>query len=373
MRVYAAMKKPFQLVMLALGIHTVQAQNLVPNPSFEEYTHCPGTLSQSPDEFRVPHWSSATFGTPDHFHSCSGGEADVPHNWAGVSEAYEGNGYAGIYLWMGLKTYREYLECRLLQPLIKDTTYHIEFHYRLSSYSKYSINRVGLLLSESEVRKRHDEVLKQTPTLSVVQDSALTRNTGLWEKASIDYKALGNEQYLVIGNFFDDAQTRYYDIQFRPIQEPMLASGAYYYIDDVSVVPAYIRTQQIAMTPLPAFSLPEADLNTTYVLQNIRFEFNSARLTYASFDELDQVVEYLKRFPKVHVQLSGHTDDQGNEAYNLRLSRSRAQSAAAYLVASGITSSRVETFGYGESKPLVNDISEQARSVNRRVEIRFFE
>src|SRR5215213_385694 len=120
-------------------------QNLVPNPGFENYSSCPGNFSEAAHEFRAIDWRSATIGTPDYFNSCSIGEAGVPHNWAGVSDAYEGKGYAGIYLWMNdANEYREYLQCRLLEPLIKDSVYNIQLHYKLSSYSKYAINRIGL-------------------------------------------------------------------------------------------------------------------------------------------------------------------------------------------------------------------------------------
>src|SRR5687768_2852373 len=103
------------------------SQNLIPNPGFEAFSECPGNYSEAAHEFRAEGWRSATMGSPDHFHSCSVGEADVPHNWAGVSEAFEGNGYAGIYLWMNdaSNSYREYLQCKLLQPLIKIGRAHV--------------------------------------------------------------------------------------------------------------------------------------------------------------------------------------------------------------------------------------------------------
>jgi OmpA-OmpF porin, OOP family len=80
---------------------------------------------------------------------------------------------------------------------------------------------------------------------------------------------------------------------------------------------------------------------------------------------------YLVKNPGVKVQFFGHTDDQGSDQYNLRLSRNRAQTAAGYLASIGIARQRMEVFGYGETKPLVPETTEVARAVNRRVEIRF--
>lgn len=352
----------------------VFCQNLVPNGSFEEYDACPGDYSQDPKEFRVKHWFSASAGTPDYFNSCSNGEADVPHNWAGVSDPYEGAGYAGIYMWMANGTnYREYLQVELSDSLMKDTLYHLEFHYKLSSYSKYSIDRIGLLLSDSLIRLSRDRVFSIAPTLSVIRDSALTLETGLWEEAKILYKASGGEKFLVIGNFFDDRSTKYYKIQFRPTPQPMVAQNSYYYVDAVRVISKYARDQQMLAQIVPDFDLEETRPNTNYVLKNINFQFDSYRLLPPSFTELDKVADYLLRHPRFRVQLFGHTDDQGNDRYNLRLSAARAKNVAEYLASVGVNMNRIEYFGYGETKPLKEGKSEEARATNRRVEIRFLE
>jgi OOP family OmpA-OmpF porin len=361
--------------LVAIGSHVffAQAQNLVPNPSFEEYVNCPGNFSEAAHEFMVNDWGSATLGTPDYFHSCSEGEADVPHNWAGVSDAFEGKGYVGIYAWMNSTNhYREYLRCKLLSPLVKDSSYHIEFHYKLSSYSKYAIDRIGLLLTDSILTARHDQALQYKPTVSVVQDSALTQTTGLWEKAQMKYRAIGGEQYLTLGNFSDNTETHFYQIQFRPISQEMLANSAYYYIDAVKILPLYLPKVTLSDS-IPEFSLPEATLNKTFVLRNIQFELNSYKLIGASFDELDQVVAYLLKHPGINVQLFGHTDDQGDDTYNTKLSYARAKSAAGYLLTRGMNKQRIEIFGYGQTRPLIRQTTPEARAINRRVEIRFIQ
>lgn len=358
----------YWLLLFFLFSHALVAQNLVPNGSFEDYRVCPGGYSQHPHEFRVDSWRSLTRGTPDYFNTCSEGEAAVPYNWAGVSDAYDGYGYTGIYTWLNIKDFREYLHCKLTEPLIKDSLYHIAFRYKLSSYSKYSTDRIGLLLSDTLETLYHDRPLKIPPTVEFVKDSALTPETGAWELATAEYRATGNEQFLTIGNFAGHS-TRYYHIQFRPAQEPMLAGAAYYYIDDVRVVPQF--GQPVTTESLPVFTGDDPELNTTYVLKNIQFEFNSHALLPESYFDLDRVVAYLAEHPEVSVELSGHTDDIGEEAYNLTLSNDRAKSAAAYLISKGIARKRITTQGYGESRPLVSLATPEARETNRRVEIRF--
>lgn len=365
------MRSSILIAITFLGI-TLQAQNLVPNGGFEDFRECPGDYSQNPGEFYVSHWASASAGTPDQFNACSHGEADVPHNWAGVSDPYEGSGYVGIYLWMSNgKNYREYLQTQLTEPLMKDSLYYIDFHFKLSSYSRYAIDRIGLHLSDSLIKLKHDRVHGIVPTISVVRDTALTPETGLWEEVKAVYKAVGGERFLVIGNFFDDASTRFYKIQFRPTPQPMVAESAYYYIDAVSVVPKYIRDQQLLAQIVPEFEVDEIKPNTNYVLKNINFRFDSYQLIPPSFTELDRVAEYLLRHPKLRVQLFGHTDDRGSESYNMKLSQARAKNVAEYLQSVGITRDRIDHFGYGKTKPLREGATEEARAINRRVEVRF--
>lgn len=354
----------------ALCLSPVQAQNLVPNGSFEEYRICPGSYSQHAAEFAVAGWRSINTGSPDYFNSCSEGEAAVPYNWAGVSDAFDGHGYAGIYTWMNLaKNYREYLHCKLEEPLVKDSLYQVAFRYKLSSYSKFSTDRIGLLLSDSIGSFSHDRPLDIAPTIMFVKDSALTPETGAWELAVAEYRAKGHEQFLTIGNFSDNRRTHHYHIRFRPASEPMLAQSAYYYIDDVKMIPLFSTLPEI-QTP-PVFTGETPELNTIYILKNIQFAFNSYALMPGSFVDLDKVVNYLRLHPEVSVRLSGHTDDTGSEAFNHTLSARRAESAARYLISKGIDESRISTEGHGERQPLIDRATEEARQLNRRVEIEF--
>ncbi len=374
MNIHLMRKCLITITTATLVLYTISgaSQNLVPNPSFEEYGVCPGDFSQAAHEFKVTHWQSANLGTPDNFNKCSIGEASVPHNWAGVSEPYEGKGYVGIYLWMNNdKNYREYLQCKLLEPMIKDSLYEIEFHYKLSSYSKYSIDRIGLLLTNELLAVKHDQVISVQPTFSIIQDTALTKETGYWETARKQYRAKGGEQYVTIGNFFDNQTTHHYFIRFSPMQQSMLAKSAYYYIDDVKIIPLFNTHQKQFVIVVSEFRQDHIELDKNYILQNIQFDFDQYALQSSSFAELDEVVRWLKENPSIRAVVSGHTDDQGSNEYNLTLSTSRARSVAAYIISKGISFDRIETIGYGKSRSLVTEITEDAREINRRVEITF--
>jgi len=115
------------------------------------------------------------------------------------------------------------------------------------------------------------------------------------------------------------------------------------------------------------------NVGETIVLNNIFFEFNSYELKNESILELDKVVELLKKNPKVKILISGHTDNIGTQEYNKKLSEKRAESVANYLKSKSIDASRLKTIGYGDSRPLNTNETEEGRAINRRTEITILE
>jgi hypothetical protein len=105
------------------------------------------------------------------------------------------------------------------------------------------------------------------------------------------------------------------------------------------------------------------------VLNNVFFDSNSIVLKDESKVELDKVAAFLELNPNVKVELQGHTDNVGTAAFNLDLSSKRAKAVADYLVAKGIVSARLTYKGYGLSKPIADNASEEGRAKNRRTEM----
>ena len=105
------------------------------------------------------------------------------------------------------------------------------------------------------------------------------------------------------------------------------------------------------------------------VLQNIQFEFNSAALTADSESGIQILTTFLKRNPDLKVELAGHTDNVGNDNYNLKLSSDRAESVKQALISNGIEEARLTAKGYGATKPIVANDTEEHRALNRRTEM----
>jgi outer membrane protein OmpA-like peptidoglycan-associated protein len=114
----------------------------------------------------------------------------------------------------------------------------------------------------------------------------------------------------------------------------------------------------------------EADpIESKIAFKSLEFENGKADILPAMHDDLNKLANFLIDHPRFKLNISGHTDSQGNEDSNLRLSQARADAIKAYLSYEfKIASARIEAHGYGSSKPIVEEKSEEERKLNRRVE-----
>jgi len=117
-------------------------------------------------------------------------------------------------------------------------------------------------------------------------------------------------------------------------------------------------------------ALQPIEMNASVVLRNVFFESNKYELQPASRAELDILARLLTENPSVKIEIGGHTDNVGKPADNLQLSNNRARAVVNYLVSKGIAIARLTAKGYGESKPVADNKTEQGRAANRRTEMR---
>jgi len=106
------------------------------------------------------------------------------------------------------------------------------------------------------------------------------------------------------------------------------------------------------------------------VLDHLIFAMGKAALSKESYPGLDEVVAMLDDHPSMVIQLEGHTDNVGNAKMNMELSADRVENVKKYLVSKGIKKSRVKTVAFGGTRPLRNSNDEEAKALNRRVEMR---
>jgi outer membrane protein OmpA-like peptidoglycan-associated protein len=131
--------------------------------------------------------------------------------------------------------------------------------------------------------------------------------------------------------------------------------------DVAAVTPKEPITLNVPMSPLTSGSV--------IALRNIFFNSASFELLPASDAELKKLVKLLKSNASLRIELGGHTDDVGNDAANQKLSEQRANAVRDFVVNQGIEGTRITAKGYGESKPIANNDTEEGRALNRRTEV----
>jgi outer membrane protein OmpA-like peptidoglycan-associated protein len=114
---------------------------------------------------------------------------------------------------------------------------------------------------------------------------------------------------------------------------------------------------------------PPIPVERKFILSDVLFDVNSPNINRAVTKQLDTLVNLLKDDEKILVHIIGHTDNTGREAYNQRLSTSRAEAVGLYLMDSGIAIGRISFEGKGSSEPIGDNTFEEGRRKNRRVEI----
>lgn len=204
-------------------------QNLVPNPSFEDYSTCPVS---SFEIGVVDEWTNAG-GTPDYFNACSSsGGASVPLNFSGYEYAAKGLGYVGIYLYndgVNWPDNREFIFVDLIQPLEIGTKYYVSFDLSFTLDGLeigYACNGLGLLFTEN-VDYNISNPPETNNQATVFVDTIISDTLG-WYHYESSFISDSSYSRIYLGNFFDDINTDTVSINNS-------LYTAYYFIDNICV------------------------------------------------------------------------------------------------------------------------------------------
>lgn len=211
-------------------------QNLVPNPSFEQYSTCPNSAGQI--DYSAP-WFAPTTGTPDYFNSCINGDSlwgnilGVPYNAFGFQNARTGSAYSGLFTQYP-SNYREYIEVQLTTPLVSGIKYYISFFISLADSAQLASDDIGMYLSPVTISTSNNFNLSYVPQIYNPEGNFLSDKLN-WMEISGEYIAVGGEKYIVIGNFKDDANTDIIGVAGGGVLMFQDWDKPYYYIDDICV------------------------------------------------------------------------------------------------------------------------------------------
>ena len=215
-------------IIIYLLLFTVtESQNLVPNPSFELHSSCPGASGQI--SF-VNSWTGpGTNNTPDYYNACATNTAySVPYRHIyDYQDASSGTAFVGIWTFSTLGLSRETIQSQLTQTLSLNSYYYFKMKINLHNYARFAINNIGAIITTNTTVPLYNSNINATSVLYKYNNPIIT-DTLNWINIEAIYKAFGGEKYLSIGNFFND---NYTDTISVSSQYPY----SYYFIDDVSV------------------------------------------------------------------------------------------------------------------------------------------
>lgn len=340
-----------------------QTKNLVPNGSFEDYKLMPDDITQGP--ICINYWSFPnTEGTGEYYHSNSSSKkSSTKKNSFGKQQPYEGKAYAGICI---TNRYREYLQCQLKSPLIKDKKYYIRAMVSLGDRIGLSkVDEFNVIFSKKSFYIAPKKQLKAPPTIRFEGDFSDSKG---WMELTAIYTAKGDEKYLTFGSF------SYVENGIEHGKIKGLSKYAHYYIDDISLSliqpkAALVEENVVKVIPKKNDEKVLYKAGETYEFNNLLFMPGESRLVKKDYEELNTLIDFLIKHPEQTIIITGHTDDQGTAESNQKLSLSRALSASNFLSERGIDFSRITLVGLGESVPIRSNDDEEGRKRNRRVEI----
>jgi len=341
------------------------SQNLIANGSFQDLNVC--------TELKAPCSPSAWKTTSPHL-MMYGAEQD--------------NYFARLTIFnSSIEGIRKYMQTRLLCPLKKGVTYTLSVRLKPDNVFMSSF---GVLFVNTPVYNNNDLLLRIKPTIDLTGLYAkVPYNKRLeWYKITFEYKATGDEKYMILGNFQSDSDQRrvYY-------AKPKNFTDYEYHIDDVELNPKdpqepcrnmeKVRQQlynQKERHPQKKFNMfGEEDPDSveavisesidTLRLGNVYFEFDSDKINSIGRTRLDSLFSNLLKEEVDSIRIYGHTDSMGPKDYNLDLSYRRAKAIEKVLSENNLSDYVSAVKGYGDQLPRSSNATDSGRKKNRRVEV----
>jgi OmpA-OmpF porin, OOP family len=364
------------LIALITGCKIRPAPNLMMNGGFDSIAKCPNAISQ----LRLAAgWRSN--GSPDLFCSCSNARSVVYSELSFVGSLAPNSGkcYCGFIV---NPRYKEYMTYELPKTLKRRKRYCISFLYARSTFSGMKMDRLGIWVH----RSMYTNAARGQPMKRKTASVKLSDSPGTWSSASFTFVCGGGERFITLGSFDEDLSQAEYIPSKKNRKNVRIfnyAKSGYYFIEDVRLVE--LRKDEtclpVAVPEFPSpLQVPEEEpqvmaadtvILKSFVLHQLNFETARSEILPSSFDELDELAEYLVEQPELNLVIMGHTDDRGDEDSNMKLSEARARAVADYLLSKGVLLQRMKWEGFGESRPLTVNETEEGRSRNRRVEFLF--
>ncbi len=287
------------------------------------------------------------------------------------SNGFSGYGGVDIYVTRRLDdTWTKWSEPENLGPEINSPLEDVFFNIPASSDFAYYSR--GVSDTNTDIFRVKLPIVKAPETWVTVKGKVIDQATGKPVNAKIIYERLPDGKGAGISQ--TNPETGEYEIRLptghlyglRAEADGKLSESQNIDLRDVKPDQT-IETKDFNLAPIEVATIAP---NVTIVLNNIFFDFDKSILNPESGPELDRIAEMLKEKSTMEIEITGHTDNVGTDAYNMSLSERRAKTVVAYLIRKGVAKDRLEVQFFGESKPIETNETKEGREKNRRVEFK---
>ncbi|MBY0434698.1 MAG: OmpA family protein [Cyclobacteriaceae bacterium] len=287
------------------------------------------------------------------------------------SNGFSGYGGADVYVTKRLDdTWTNWSEPQNMGPDINSKLDDLFFH--VPSTSEFAYYSRGVTEENADIYRVKLPIYKSPEPVVIVKGKLIDAKTGKPVGAKIIYERLPDGKEIGVAN--SNPETGEYEIHLPGGQRYGVRAQAEGHVSenqnlDLTNVTkdGTVETRDITLAPIEVAAI---EPSATITLNNIFFDFNKAVLKSASYPELNRIVDLMNQKSTMTVEIAGHADATGPEEYNLLLSEWRAKAVTKYLQDKGISSERINTVFYGESKPIDTNDTKEGRSKNRRVEFK---
>jgi OOP family OmpA-OmpF porin len=286
------------------------------------------------------------------------------------SNGFSGYGGSDIYVSKRLDdTWTKWSEPENLGPEINSPLEDLFFNIPASSENAYYSR--GVSEKNMDIFRIKLPILRGPETWVTVRGKIVDKTTGKPLGAKVIYERLPDGKGLGISQ--SNPETGEYEIRLpagelyglRAEADEKLSENQNLDLRDIK------NDQTIEQNfDLDPIGVANVAANASILLNNLFFDLEKSSLRPESFPELDRVAAMMKEKPTMEIEISGHTDVTGSEAYNLSLSKKRAASVAHYLAGKDINEERMTVLFFGESKPMDSNETRDGRKKNRRVEFK---
>ncbi len=338
--------------LLVYGQAERPSKNIAPNGGFENYKKKSENIKSA-----IP-WTGIA--SVDYY------QKPLSNDTSACKGAHSGLCFAGLRF---QKRYKEFLEVKLAEPLKRGGDYQFECYIKLGFWSNAALKSFGAYFSKGGLKAAFPE--KENIVDTIAKKGELSGKF-CWFRVKGNYRAGGGEKYLTIGNFSpkiarDMVRMNIFKRGFKE---------AYYFIDDVSLKWIPPKGEEVKVVYVDSIKYEKdsvLQVSTTQVsgekiTLKVDFQQGKSLITSESYPELNKTVQYLVRHPDLGIQINGHSDNTGSKRRNMKLSAERARAVFEYLITKGVQN-RMTFVGFGDTLPIGDNLTDEGRAKNRRVEI----